>query len=273
MAGWIKIYREIQDHWIWQDNKYFKWWATILLNVNHEEKKFPVGSELFVCNPGQSFRSIQQWTDLFSCSKPSTIKFFEMLKKDGMIQTEIVGNGNRRKHLLTVVNWGKYQEKETRNFTETVPEILPEINPNIPRNKNEEKEENENKEGVEEKPETVFPLSEIKESEKIDFKKLVEVYHSFCPKMPKVEKITEARKKAIRARIKEHGKVKVMEALKMAGDSKFLNGNNDRNWTADFDFVFTASKFVKILEGAYNQKDRTSKTQIDSPIADHPEWD
>ncbi|MGV8133773.1 MAG: hypothetical protein AB2L20_01045 [Mangrovibacterium sp.] len=42
-----------------------------------------------------------------------------------MIQTEIIGSGNRRKHLLTVVNWGKYQETETENFTETKPEYTP----------------------------------------------------------------------------------------------------------------------------------------------------
>jgi hypothetical protein len=53
-----------------------------------------------------------------------------------MIQTEIVGTGNRRKHLLTVVNWAKYQQNETGNFTETKPETLPKINPNIPPNKN-----------------------------------------------------------------------------------------------------------------------------------------
>lgn len=141
-TGWLKIYREIQEHWIWQDEKYLKWWLTIVLNVNYEAKKFPVGTELFVCNPGQSFRSIEQWTDMFSCSKPTTLKFFEMLKKDDMIQTKIVGKGNRRKHLLTVVSWAKYQQTETGNFTETVPETLPKINPNVPsikNNKNEKK--------------------------------------------------------------------------------------------------------------------------------------
>jgi hypothetical protein len=141
-TGWIKIYREIQGHWIWQDEKYLKWWLTIVLNVNYESKKFPVGTELFVCNPGQSFRSIEQWTDMFSCSKPTTLKFFEMLKKDDMIQTKIVGSGNRRKHLLTVVNWAKYQQTETENFTETVPKTLPKINPNVPPNKNNKKENN-----------------------------------------------------------------------------------------------------------------------------------
>ncbi len=56
MKGWISIYRDIQDHWIWQDPKYFKWWVTILLNVNHEAKQFPIGTKMFVCNPGQSFQ-------------------------------------------------------------------------------------------------------------------------------------------------------------------------------------------------------------------------
>lgn len=59
-----------------------------------------------------------------------------------MIQTEIMGRGNRRKHLLTVVNWVKYQQMETGNFTETVPETLPKQNPNVPSNNNENNENN-----------------------------------------------------------------------------------------------------------------------------------
>ncbi len=56
-----------------------------------------------------------------------------MLEDDQMISTETIGSGNRRKHLLTVVNWDKYQKKETedlhrkntRNYTERVPECYP----------------------------------------------------------------------------------------------------------------------------------------------------
>lgn len=141
-AGWIKLHREIQNHWIWQDDRYFKWWMIILLNVNHEARNFPVGTELFVCNQGQSFRSIQQWTDLFLCSKKTTIKFFSMLENDNMIQSEIIGKGNRRKHLLTVVNWGKLQGLETENYTERKPKITPKGNPNVPPNKNDKNDKN-----------------------------------------------------------------------------------------------------------------------------------
>lgn len=135
--GWIKLFRKIQTHWIWQDEKKLKWWLSILLNVNHAPQKFPVGDELFICECGQSFRSIEQWTSMFLCSKKTTIKFFELLKKDGMISCEIVGNGNRRKHLLTVLNWEEYQQEETELCASTKPECSVNGNPNVTPNKNE----------------------------------------------------------------------------------------------------------------------------------------
>ncbi|RKD90053.1 hypothetical protein [Mangrovibacterium diazotrophicum] len=138
MAGWISLYREIQNHWIFKDDKQFKWWVIILLNVNHSASKFTVGLELHICNPGQSFRSIEQWTSLFGCSKKTTVKFFELLETEGMIVREILGSGNRRKHLLTVRNWRKYQESET----ETVPETPPKGYPNITSNKKDKNEKN-----------------------------------------------------------------------------------------------------------------------------------
>lgn len=145
MEGWVSIYRTIQDHWIWQDEKHLKWWLCILLNVNHTERKFPVGTEMHICKPGQSFRSIEQWTDMFSCSKKTTLKFFQLLEDDGMIIREIVGSGNRRKHLLSVANWKEYQQAETENSTETVPEFPPKQYPNIPPNNNDNNGNNETK--------------------------------------------------------------------------------------------------------------------------------
>jgi hypothetical protein len=141
--GWISLHRSILDHWIWQDEKHFRWWITILLHVNHTPSKFPINGELFNCSPGESFKSIESWMSLFRCSKPTVLKFFELLENDGMITRKIVGKGNRRKHLLSVVNWAKFQQMETENFTRTKPETLPERNPNIPPNNNDNKKNNE----------------------------------------------------------------------------------------------------------------------------------
>lgn len=142
--GWIKLFRDLMNHWIWQDDKYLRWWLTILLTVNHSQSKFPVGCDIFICNPGQSFRSIESWAALFGCSKKTVIKFFDQLKNDEMIERETIGKGNRRKHLLTVLNWEKYQQMETENDTETKPDFTPKRNPTLPSNKN-EKERKERK--------------------------------------------------------------------------------------------------------------------------------
>lgn len=59
-----------------------------------------------------------------------------MLENDGMISYKILGNGNRRKHLLTVMNWDKFQVMETEMFRERKPECSANGNPNVPSNKN-----------------------------------------------------------------------------------------------------------------------------------------
>ena len=250
MKGWIRLHRQTQEHWIWSNEKHLKWWLAILLNVNYEAKKFPVGCEFFVCNPGQSFRSIEQWTDMFSCSKPSTIKFFNMLKKDGMILTETVGKGNRRKHLLTVINWEKYQEKETETFTETFTETVP-LTRII---KNEKNEKNIN----------------------IVYSKLIETFHELCPDLPKVQKMTESSKKAVQRIAEKYGKSTIGEVLHKTGESDFLSGRSG-SFTANFDWIFKPQNFVKVLEGNYRNK--TAKTakngqiEIQSPVKNYEGWE
>ena len=39
--GWVKTYRSLTDHWVWQDKPFSKGqaWMDLLLMVNHCEKK------------------------------------------------------------------------------------------------------------------------------------------------------------------------------------------------------------------------------------------
>lgn len=95
----------------------------------------------------------------------------------------------------------------------------------------------------------------------IDYQKLISIYHEKCPNMPRVEILNEQRKKAIRARVNEHGKNKVVEMFTKAGSSKFLNGDNDKNWVATFDWLFNPKNFVKTIEGNY-EKSSTGKKSL-----------
>ena len=171
-----------------------------------------------------------------------------MLENDGMIKTEILGNGNRRKHLLTVVNWEKYQEMSTGNYTETVPEIDLKQYPNVPPNKNDKNDKNvknDNRRKVKSVLKTDPPP--------IDFEKLMDFWNTNT-KTTKIEVLTEKRKKAINARMKEHGKNVITEVLRRTFRSSFLNGENEKNWKASFDWIFKPENFVKILEGNYDNK-------------------
>lgn len=81
--------------------------------------------------------------------------------------------------------------------------------------------------------------------------KLVEIYNSFCTNLPKIQKLTDKRKKSIDNFLKEFSIEQFEQICKTANESKFLLGNNDRNWKADFDFLLRTDKATSILEGKY----------------------
>ncbi len=82
---------------------------------------------------------------------------------------------------------------------------------------------------------------------------------TFKGKLPMVANMTEARRKAVKARIAEYDKNTVCLVLQKVAASPFLLGCNDRNWKCDFDWIFKAANFTKILEGNYDEK-RNSNT-------------
>lgn len=91
--------------------------------------------------------------------------------------------------------------------------------------------------------------------EKIDYQALLEYYNAtFKGKLPGIKAMTDTRKKAVKARVAQYGKDAVMQVFSNVLDSPFLLGDNDRNWTADFDWIFKPSNFTKILEKRYNGK-------------------
>ena len=117
MEGWIKIHRQIQKHWIWNNAEYLKAWIAILMSVNHDSKKVLIHGELFDCDRGQSLMSLQNWVKIFG--KNWTIQkvrtFFTLLENDAMICTK----GMRKTTCLTVCNYDSYQELQQTNNRQT----------------------------------------------------------------------------------------------------------------------------------------------------------
>ena len=89
------------------------------------------------------------------------------------------------------------------------------------------------------------------EREQTNYKAVVDSYNSLCKSFPKVTKLSERRRKAIKARLKEYSLAEIEKAFALAEESEFLKGANNRNWMASFDWIISDSNLPKVLEGKY----------------------
>ena len=96
------------------------------------------------------------------------------------------------------------------------------------------------------------------EREKINYQQIVDMFNALCPSLSSVKSLSDARKKAIKARMKTYT-IDDFEALfKKAESSTFLKGGNNRNWTANFDWLIKDSNMAKVLDGNYDNKKPTN---------------
>ena len=101
---------------------------------------------------------------------------------------------------------------------------------------------------------------------------VVDLYHEILPSLPSVLKVTDARRKAITARI--HDDFKTPSEWRMffsrVGKSDFLTGKAD-NFRADLEWLCKPSNFLKVREGRYDPKNATSaNTERSSGINNPP---
>lgn len=94
------------------------------------------------------------------------------------------------------------------------------------------------------------------DKERIDYNGIFDAYNQTCRSLPAIKTLSEARKKAIRARLNCYTYEDILEAFSIAENSDFLKGQNNRNWRADFDWIMKDTNMAKILEGKYNNKSR-----------------
>lgn len=109
MAGWIKISRDIAEHWLWQDAERLKWWLDLLFLAAWEDKQIMHDTHLFVLRKGQIIASVSYLSDRWNKSNPTIIKYLKLLEKEGMIYRQIL---YRQTPIITICNYERYQTCE-----------------------------------------------------------------------------------------------------------------------------------------------------------------
>ncbi|WP_423820865.1 hypothetical protein V5738_11025 [Salinisphaera sp. SPP-AMP-43] len=94
---------------------------------------------------------------------------------------------------------------------------------------------------------------------------IVDLYHEMLPELPRVAKLTDKRKTWIEARRNDHPDHRSIEFwrgyFEIVQRSPHLLGNNDRGWTANFEWLVNSSNFVKTIEGQYLRPEGESNGQ------------
>jgi hypothetical protein len=88
--------------------------------------------------------------------------------------------------------------------------------------------------------------------------KLVELWNQVVTKLPKVERLTDQRRKMAARRLREHPELAWWERAFRAADSDpFYSGENDRRWRADFDWLLkNDTNAVRLLERTTSEPKR-----------------
>lgn len=97
--------------------------------------------------------------------------------------------------------------------------------------------------------------------EKIDYQLIADMYHKLCPSFPKIRFLSDSRKKAIKARMNTYTLDDFHDLFEAAEASSFLKGQNEHNWSADFDWLIKDKNMGRVLEGNYADRPKAKIPQ------------
>lgn len=109
-------------------------------------------------------------------------------------------------------------------------------------------------------------LSEI--GEYTDYQQIADMYNSICVSFPRLTKLSDARKKTIRARLKTYTVEDFKRLFELAESSSFLKGQNNRDWSATFDWLIKDSNMAKVLDGNYTDNGNKAAVQQAQAVSD-----
>ena len=80
-------------------------------------------------------------------------------------------------------------------------------------------------------------------------------YNSICKSLPKCQRITPKRTKAISNLLKKYSYDDILTVFDKLEASDFCSGRST-DWRADIDFILREDKFLSVLEGKYDNRKR-----------------
>ena len=255
--GFICISRGIRAHWVWKNPVYFKRWAELIMMANYDNREVSFSCHRLMLQRGQLAVNLSYLSKTWNVSTQAVLKFLVKLEVSGMV-TRVVDD---KVTVITICNYDRYQLKMGTVVDGSVDGV---VDGEVDKVVNQTKEGNKLiKESIKTSTEVLcqvpleLDMPEAVEKDYISWEKFVEFFNTAMrgKTIPKIRgfHLAEHRKKTIRARINEYGKDAVVEVVKKAAASSFLNGGGDKGFVADIDWMMGPRNFPKILDGFYDR--------------------
>ena len=247
MTGAVMIARTLWDDAAFQNEPFSEReaWIWMICEAAWKSRQKRVGKVIVDLDRGQLAASIRFMAEAFSWHRNKVDRLIKRLEKCNLIRAES-GTGV---NVITICKYNDYQlspksfgtsagqQRDSSGTNENKGEIS-----------EEGKERDTNVSLALSAPEPASPLAEA-----------VSLYNATADETgwPKVQKLTPARSKALKARLRDCGGIEGWRfAMDKGKSSDFLCGRTPKAWTGcGFDWITKQANFAKLMEGNYDNRD------------------
>ena len=228
--GWIKLHRKLLDNPVtMKDADHLAVWIYLLLNASHNEHPALFKGEKITLKPGQLITGRKSIALTLHIDESKVERILKSLKSEQQIEQQT----SSKNRLISITNWEFYQQSEQQvNNKRTTSEQQVNTNKNIKNDKNERKDTCQN---------------------------ILDLFNKICCSFGRVKNVTKNRAETITDSLKTYSLDDFKKVFEKAEQSDFLKGNNNRNWSANFDWLIKEDNMTKVLEDKYDKNKQSNK--------------
>lgn len=120
MAGWFKIQRDIEEHWIWKSNEPFdkrSAWIDLIMLANYKDRRIMDGESVILRKRGDVNYSMLFLAKRWKWDRRKVKRFLMALEMEGMVSLHGASNGTTNGTTITIENYAKHQDAGTTDGT------------------------------------------------------------------------------------------------------------------------------------------------------------
>lgn len=192
---------------------------------------------------GECFASNEYLGQFFSLGKDRISKLISELRDKGYIEVELVYKPGSKQIDKRRITTRGYRQKCLEGIGENTDTPIG------------EKADTPIGENTEDNNTVLNNTSLSNTRERGTYQRIADMYNEICISFPCIHSLSDARKKAIKARLNIYTEEDFKRLFEKAESSDFLKGKNQRSWIATFDWLIKDANMAKVLDGNYDTRE------------------